>query len=33
VFVHDRVKEWSAGLETLRNPISVEDSDDDIIEL
>jgi hypothetical protein len=35
VFVHDGVKAWSAGLETLNTPISVEDSDDEleIIEL
>ena len=33
VLVHDRVKGWSAGLETLDIPISVEDSDDEIIEL
>jgi hypothetical protein len=31
VFVHEKVKAWSASLETLT--ISVEDADDDIIEL
>ena len=34
VFVHERVKEWSANLETFSGPIVVEDSDDDdVIEL
>jgi len=41
VFVHERVKEWSAKLETFSSPIVVEDSDDydydddddDVIEL
>lgn len=36
VFVHERVKEWSAKLETFSSPIVVDESDDDdddVIEL
>jgi hypothetical protein len=37
VLVHEKVKEWSAKLETFSSPIVVEDSDedgdDDVIEL
>jgi hypothetical protein len=29
VFVHEKVKEWSAKLETFSSPIVVEESDDD----
>ena len=29
VFVHEKVKHWSAKLETFSSPIVVEDSDDD----
>ena len=29
MFVHERVKEWSAKLETFSSPIVVKDSDED----